>query len=346
MLTLPPVHTVGKAALLLAVAAAALAAPAAHAMTYCAATAGQIQAALTDAAGNAQNNTIRVVAGTYALSSGLSYSSSASNSVTILGGYSTGCTSFTGAATVLDGQNTVRPLHITAANADIRVEGFEFFAGLSTNNRGGGLSVNSSSGSVRIDLNTFIGNRADDYAGALFAGTGGTMLIRNNVFVGNSGAVDGAMELVCNGAEADITNNTVLGNSADTSLSPGGLRIGGAAHFNLSNNILWNNNSHGAVDFRADTGHLRLNNDIGTSDGFAADGASSANLSVDPQIAPCGFICFAVRLAPASPLVDAGVNAAPGALTAREIYGGARIIGGIVDIGAAELDVLFADGFE
>jgi len=119
-----------------------------------------------------------------------------------------------------------------------------------------------------------------------------------------------------------------------------------SAHYTLSNNILWNNNANNAVDFHADTGHLLLNNDIGTSAGFTADFVSAGNLSVDPQFAPCGFLCFSYRLARSSPLVDAGTNTPPGGLAVSDIYSGPRIVGGAVDIGAVELDVLFADGFQ
>jgi hypothetical protein len=70
-------------------------------------------------------------------------------------------------------------------------------------------------------------------------------------------------------------------------------------------------------------------------------------LSVDPQFEDCGFACLDLTLGPASPLVDAGLDAiledlGPGAV---DLNGLPRLLGPHIDIGAYENEMLFVDGF-
>ncbi|MEO8673459.1 MAG: choice-of-anchor Q domain-containing protein [Tahibacter sp.] len=316
----------------------------AQAASFCATSEGSFRTALNAAAVNGETNFIRVVAGNYSLGAALGYSSNATNSLFISGGYAPACSGQTSEPSVLDGQDVRRPLFIYAPNANVTVTGFDFVNGLSTNNRGGGLFISGKD--VRVDLNRFIGNRADDYGGGLKVSSSGEMRVRNNAFLANTAAAIGAAELLCNGPFAAVTGNTVVANTSDTATYPGGVWIGGSAHFSVSNNILWNNTTNGAVDLNANTGHERIDNDIGTSNGTVEDASSAGNLSVNPQFAPCaGFLCFSFVLKRTSPLVDAGENAPQGAPALTDLLGGARIVGGRADIGAYELDVLFANGF-
>ncbi len=319
----------------------------AHAAVSCVSTATAFQNALTAAQTNGDaQNTIRVVAGTYNLTSGLAYSSAATSGLSIIGGYSAGCAANVAGVTELNGQDTVRPLFVYANNATIRIEGFDFTQGLSTNNRGGGLFVRSDNGVIQIRYNRFLGNRADDYAGALNVAAGGAVRISGNLFVANSAAVDGAIEITSNGGEVYFLNNTVVLNSSDSAQSPGGLRIGGSAHYSLSNNILWNNNDNGAPDLLAASAYLSYNNDIGLAAGNASDAGSTGNISVNPMFENCGFLCISFELDANSPLVDAGTNAPPGLLDARDLANRARPLGASVDIGAFEYAPLFDNGFE
>lgn len=319
----------------------------AQATEFCVNTPAAFQSALTAAQGNGQSvNVIKVVEGTYNLASGLTYIIGTTSSLFLVGGYSAACASLTGGLTQLNGQHTVRPLRIVASQTDIFVQGFDFAAGLSTNNRGGGLSISSNLGDITVERNSFYGNRADDFAGGLFASTGGVVTVSNNLFFGNSAAVNGAAELFSNSPESYVTNNTVSANSADTASEVGGLSLTGATHYNVSNNIVWNNNANGAVDFRSNTIHLRLNNDIGSSAGVAPDAASTGNLSVVPVYESCGFLCISFALVGDSPLVNAGRMNPPGGLTSLDVLGRPRVVGGIVDIGAVETRPLFESGFE
>lgn len=319
----------------------------AQATEFCVNTPATFQAALTAAQGNGQSvNVIKVVEGTYNLTSGLTYIIGTTSSLFLGGGYSAGCASYTGGMTQLNGQNAVRPLRIVASQTDIIVQGFDFAAGLSTNNRGGGLSISSNLGDITVERNSFYGNRADDFAGALFVSTGGVVTVSNNLFFGNSAAAGGAVELFSNSPQSYVTNNTVSANSADTASEVGGLSLTGATHYNVSNNIVWNNNANGAVDFRSNTIHLRLNNDIGSSVGVAPDAASTGNLSVVPVYESCGFLCISFALVGDSPLVNAGRMNPPGGLTNFDVLGRPRVVGGIVDIGAVEFRPMFESGFE
>lgn len=332
--------------LMIAIAGCALAPAAAQAALFCANSQAAIQTALNSAGANGQDDEIDIVAGTYALTGGLAFSSGQSNNITIFGGFNAGCSQFTGADTIMDGQGASKPLEIANFNGSIHVEGLTFVNGLSTNNRGGGLCVVSTSGDIRVDLNRFLGNRANDYAGALFAVTGsGSLRIRNNLVVANSGAVIGGMELGQTSGEASVEGNTIVGNSSDTALVAVGLHAEGSAHYTLSNNIIWNNGSGG--DFGSSSAHSRIANDIGViQSGTFADLVQNEQ-SADPQFAPCaGFVCFSFELDRASPLVDAGIDAPVGGMTTNDLAGKSRKIGPHVDIGAYENDLIFANGFQ
>lgn len=327
-------------------------APATHAAVFCANSTASMQSALTTSASNGQNDELDIVAGTYLLGAGLVYSSLESNSITVVGGWNAGCNAFTGARSVLDGQNLVRPLFISTTGGSVYVQWLSFSNGLSTNNRGGGLSVNSEAGEIRIDHNRFLLNRADDSGGGLRAYTNsGELRVRGNLFFGNSAAYIGGAELAANGSMAYVIGNTIVGNSSDTASSPGGLFVSGAAHFWISNNILWNNTIGGAEDMHTSAWNAVIYNDIGSRGGTPPDPLNNySNQSVDPHFTPCsGFFCLSFLsfdLTRASPLVDTGENNPIGGGLAYDLAGKARQIGPNVDIGAFEEDRIFANGFE
>jgi hypothetical protein len=332
---------------MVAIAGCAIVPATAQAALFCVNSQSSIQTALNSAGTNGQDDEIDIVAGTYALTGGLAFSSGQANNITVFGGFNADCSHFTGAETILNGQGASKPLFIANFNGNIHVEGLTFVNGLSTNNRGGGLCVVSTSGDIRIDLNRFLANRADDYAGALFAYTdSGSLRIRNNLVVANSGAVIGGMELTQGSGEASVEGNTIVGNTSDTALVAVGLRIESGAHYTLSNNIIWNNGSGG--DFGSGgSGHSRIANDIGLiQSGTFADLVQNEQ-STDPQFAPCGgFLCLSFELERTSPLVDAGSDTPVGGTTTNDLAGKFRKIGAHVDIGAYENDLIFANGFE
>jgi hypothetical protein len=326
---------------------------AATAETFCVDTVNEMSVALTQAATNNEDDEIRIVAGTYAPPNGFAFSSDQTDSLSIRGGFNANCTNLTGETTTLDGHDEERPLFINIPNGDFAVEDLTFVNGLSTNNRGGGLRVASQSGDIRVDRNTFLANRADDFGGALTASTTtGSLLIRNNLAFANSSANIGAFEFTQGGGEAYIVGNTIVANTSEGDFLAGGLHIGGAANFTLSNNIIWNNVPEDAGPFMADFSstagsHSRIANDIGLiASGVVADLVVD-ELSVDPEFVQCGgFLCISFELERSSPLVDVGNDAPPGGMTLFDLAGKERTIGAHVDIGAYENDVIFADGFD
>lgn len=320
-----------------------------HAAVFCVNSESAANAALTTAQANGQDDEVHIVAGTYALTTGLYFNSSEAHSLTLVGGWNAGCSAFTGAATVLDGQGVVRPLFVSeSGSASVNIQWLTFADGLSTNNRGGGLSVFTDAGEIRIDHNRFIFNRADDYGGALFAySNGGQLRVRGNLLFANSAAYEGGAELTSNNSVAYVIGNTIFGNSSDHIGSSGGLSVEGAAHFWVSDNIVWNNTANGAVDLLASTWIALINNDVGTTGGTQPDPVSQGNQSVAPDFASCaGLGCFSFELMRASPLVDAGYDSPPGGALASDLARKPRTIGPHVDIGAYEQDVLFHNGFE
>jgi hypothetical protein len=293
-----------------------------RALSHCADTAAAIQIALTDAEDNDDDDLIRIVAGTYAPSSGLTFNSSEHHVLAIHGGYSANCTFVTGATTTIDGNDDFLPLSILNQNGAVSVDHLTFVNGKTTIYDGGGLHIQTATGDVRVDRCTFIGNRSDSSGGGLgvFA-TGGDVRVRNSLAFANSASNGGAMSIVVtNDGDAYLVGNTMVVNFADSDTATAGLTIGGDAYFLLSNNILWNNNpgaSPAGVDFGAvvpTAQHSRVHNDIGTIHGGTVGDFIIAEQHVDPQFLPCsGFLCFNFGLAPSSPLVDAGVDERPAA---------------------------------
>jgi hypothetical protein len=329
------------------VAGMAVAAPA-GAATTCVSTAAGIQSALTVAQSNNQNDAIRIVAGSYALSSGLVFNATEAHALSIGGGWNSGCSAFTGASTTLNGQNLVGLLNVANSNGDIHVEHLTFASGNVATAFGAPVLLTSNSGSVYADLDIFIGNHATAGIGALDAySSSGSVFVRNNLVIGNHGALMGGAFVSQSAGEGYVSGNTIVANATDTVQTAGGLAIGGTGHFSVSNNIIWNNAGSTGYDFNATTAHSRYANDIGVLGGGTSPDKVVAEQYVDPQFAPCGGVfCFSFELAPYSPLADAGTDTPAGGLLAVDLAGKPRVLGPHVDIGAYENEVIFVDGFD
>ncbi len=346
MNTRPLLHaiTAGLAALLAGPAAAAI---------HCVDTPAELYVAISAAEANGEDDEIHFVGGSYAPTTmAFHFQSTEPHAITFRGGYDGACLHMLGEQTTIDGEQSRRGLFILNPNGDVAVEDLTFTRGLSTNNRGGGLFASSESGDIRIDRNVFLANRADDFGGAARVSTEtGTLRVRGNLAFANSAANIGAFELLQVEGEAHVTGNTIVYNSSEGDFMPGGLWIGGGAHFVVSNNIVWDNLPENpgpfANDFTSAAGsHSRYANDIGVvSDSSVADEVVG-ELDVDPQFADCGFLCIGFELERGSPLVDAGVDDPAGGMTAIDLARKPRTIGPHVDIGAYENDLLFADGFD
>jgi hypothetical protein len=334
--------------------AALPAGPAAHAAAFCAGSTSAIQAALSAAASNGEDDVVRIVGGTYPVAATLAFSSSEPHAITISGGYAAGCSSFTFKDTTIDGQHLVTPLYVGNTHGAITVAWLTIAGGQTADLTSGGLVVASDTGAIDIVFDRFFGNRTGGsggpvgYAGALYvsAGTGGAN-VSDNLFVANRGTdVGGAIVMQGNG-ESRLVGNTIVSNIADIAGEPGGLFVGGDGHYWLGDNIVWNNAGSSGADFGAGAANTRRANDMGIVAPGSVDGDVSGELSVDPQFAACeGFLCFNFELARSSPLVDAGEDDPPGGPGEVDLAGKPRVIGAHVDIGAYENDVLLEDGFD
>jgi hypothetical protein len=322
-------------------------------------------ATLANSASNTDSDELRIRTGTYlAPAGGWVGAVTTHHDLVIRGGYTDeGCTQQTNdaSATILDGHDSVGVMAIDTPlipNSNIEISGLTFQNGNATapfGNVAGGLRVGDSGpisgGNILIERNIFRSNVGDSpigssMAGGLVAATDGqSLIVRNNLFVNNSAKNSAALVVYSNNA-IDVSNNTFTGNqSTDTTLQQRVIidfsTFGGLL---LSNNIFWGNAiTPGVFDIDLGgqfVGATLANNDIESSTGTPV--ADVGTVSVDPEFV--GSTDF--RLARTSPLIDAGINDAPGGLATIDLDGSPRVEQGSVDLGAFESSYIFANGFE
>jgi hypothetical protein len=332
----------------LVIAASALAATAAaDAATFCVKDAQELEAALTLAQANGEDDVIQVQAGVFTPSAAsFTYQSDEAHSLTIAGGYFTlpenaACAfQLSGADyTRIDGAGTKAPLYIdvTAAESSVIV------SNLTVQNAVSVASVPPlrlvGAGSVALE-NVVVRARQVDSHAAQVGSTNGHVQVRNCAFVDNSSMASLASAVLVS-ANAGLTpavvfnNNTVAAN-----VGMAGALFTGSGDTTIANNVLWDN---GGTDLIADgSGSNDLsNNDYGTRTGTSTTDINA--LHVDPKfLAPGDF-----RLRTDSLLRDSGDNNALGGIGSSDAGGGERVVFGTVDIGAYEVpDRIFQDGFE
>ena len=197
-----------------------------------------------------------------------------------------------------------------------------FERNVSTGNDGGGLLINA--GTPTVDRCQFVDNTADDWGGGL-ASYGGTAVIQNSLFLRNRADEGGAVHFNGGGV---LRNNTLVDNRANLlSSSGGGIYLAGGA---VENCILYFN----SPDNYAVPAALRFTNCCSTP-----LPPGTANFTNDPEL----LYRSDDVLWPAtnSPCRNAGTNRTW--MTGAFDYSGqARIIGGVVDVGAYEVGALVA----
>ena len=323
---------------------------------FCVSTPEQLGAALTVAESNGADDDIRIVVGTYLLTTELVHFAvpSETGTLTISGGWAAGCLSqATTGETTLDGQDMVRPLSVVARGATT-IRRLNFVHGKPVDYGGAGLTIYSVNGAdLTIEANAFVNNEQltlteGGVAGGVWMSTAGTIVLRNNLFFFNTAYAsavnidgpDGGMP----GGDIHITGNTFVANQQTSVGALGVVVLDNPGHVWISNNLFWNNAGNDVYDWGPVSHTDYRNNDIGLIGGMGGVSPLSmiGNLNVDPMFD--GFL--STRLKPSSPLVNGGLDAAPGGLGLVDESGAARLVGLHVDIGAFETDVLLRSGFE
>lgn len=171
-----------------------------------------------------------------------------------------------------------------------------------------GNSANSGGGAFQGTLNNCISS------GNLATSGGGThsSTLNNCVVSGNSAASGGGA------FQGTLNNCTLSGNSA-------GSRGGGSYNATLNNCIVYFNTSPAGPNTYQGTINHTCTTPLP---------AGSGNITTDPQFVNAGAGNY--RLLPSSPCISVGNNAAAAGST--DLDGNARIVGGVVDMGAYEFD--------
>lgn len=320
-----------------------------HAAVHCVDTPATLAAALDAAEANGEDDDVRIVAGSYDLPATLVHSTHEAFALSLSGGWNAGCTGRGTGFTALDGGGTHRVLHVSSdATGDLAITDILFSGGWNDAAiAGGALAIETASRDVLIERNLFVGNEDTHQGGAarIAVSTSNSLVtVRNNVVLGNIAPEAAGLVINASLGDAYVVNNTIVANT--TSIAGAlcaGLCISGGSDYTLSNNILWNNPA-GDLHIGNTGDATLLHNDVGTISGGSPGPGSMGNLDVEPGFAP-GLLNL--RLAADSPLVDAGLDGAPGGIGAFDAGGGARVQGTHVDIGAYETaDSIFEDGFE
>jgi hypothetical protein len=318
-----------------------LACTSSHAARYCVDTPLALAIALNQAQSNGEADDIELEIGTYNLGGELNYVAAVgeTDDLTIRGGAEPGTGCFvraTSGASVLDGQGAVRPLYISA-NGRVNISGITFQNGAPTQYAGGALNLFANIADVESSV--FVANHdaPGNTAAAVYVSAATGVYLTSNLFFANTGA---STVTVHAGYIGDVNNNTFVGNQLHDHTGVGALNLTGPGHFNLSNNILWNNEGSDVFD-QSDATTDYYHNDVGVIANLPPH-TEIGNLAIDP-----GFDGFlSVHLAPSSPLVNAGLDHPLGGAGATDAGGNTRTVGAHVDIGAYESDVLFRNGFD
>lgn len=359
----------------IAFVALCVAAPAPAAI-FCATNALELSTALNDAAGNGEDDVIRVQTGTYDGGGIHDFdyapaefeTGDVGTSLVLIGGFSPFGGNPCGQIlvedpllTILDGGGVRRALKLhVREDSDITVRLLTFMNGTPGDDPfffGGGLYyhvVGGGNGSITIERNAFLANEAHSGGGLAVYQAQAMVRVINNLFLANNADACGAANIrKLDGTSlldaGYIANNTVIGNTrASTAIGGGG---GICAHvedtdMHVYNNNLWDNDLNDL--YLSGNGEFILrNNNFEVRDGVEP-ALDHENISVEP-VYESGLFNFTP--ARTSPLVDAGLDgpnngASTWYLTDLDLRAQARVVGPEVDIGAYENERIFTNGFE
>ena len=276
---------------------------------FCVSNAVDLQAALTASQSNGENDIIRVVQGTY--TGQFTYYSSENKSITLMGGYTSGCSErvLNPTNTILDGENigTVLTLENYNGGGGASLEGFTLQNGDADNDGGGAYVYTYSNsfpvGAITVSNNIINGNTAK-YGGGIYAQnssdsqTVGTITFSGNTIQNNIAYDFGGGVYVSNYANAPsnsggnvvFTNNTISNNTSYE--SSGGVYIGtttqtqGRGKVTFTGNTISSNLAYDAYG----AGYMYTYN---KSTGKAGDITFNSNaISLNTAYSNCGGVYF------------------------------------------------------
>jgi hypothetical protein len=196
-------------------------------------------------------------------------------------------------------------------------------------------------GTVAISNSTFSGNSAHSVGGGIYNGDRSTLTVSNSTFSGNSAGFYGGG--ILNNATLTITNSTFSGNSARYT-SGGGIYNSSTGVVHARNTVIAGNTAPTAPDLSGNVGSLG-HNLIGNTQGGSGFDPTDL-LKVDPLLGPLqdnGGPTLTMALQCGSPAIDAGDNTDAPDWDQRGT-GFPRIVNGIIDIGAYEVQKGECDG--
>jgi hypothetical protein len=202
-------------------------------------------------------------------------------------------------------------------------------SGNSTNGRGGGIYNNQAN--VTVSSSTLSGNLAGEGGGIY--NYGGSLTVSNSTIAGNPRG--GGINNAAPGGMLTVNNSTIAGNS--TNARGGGIAAGTMVARNTI--IAGNTNPAGPDDLYGSLGSLGHNliGNIQGGSGFVPTDL----INVDPLLSTLqdnGGPTQTIALLPGSPAIDAGDNTDAPEWDQRG-PGYPRIVNGIIDIGAFEVQI-------
>jgi hypothetical protein len=330
-----------------------------HAAVFCVGNSTQLQSALSTSGSNGESDTIRVKTGTYTgtgSSVAFAYSTSEDFGLSILGGYVDAGAVVCGgrladpALTVISGSGVRQAMRLSPASGTegpIRVDRLTLRNGNALE-RGGGIFIGANNFVGRIAIErVYFDHSEAAFGGGLSIIGGSAVVVRNNLFNGNTASGGGANAEVTNNAidpnllTVEIGNNTVFGGHCDGSCSTGGFVLSGTMHGVLFNNLFAMNDGNDVQILLPSTEIDLIHNNINQLSGTPGLQAGNLNI-INPQFVD--FLVDDFHLKESSPMRNAGDETNSVGVDAFD--GIDRVLEGAVDIGAYEVQPLFANGFE